>query len=905
MFLLTLLPCQKGEVDTRTVSGTVFCQEDNAGPIPLGGASISLVAGKDTLNTISDNLGRYSFSIDDIFQVTILARYQGFDDFRETYNLFEDHTAIAIRMNRSAQQLEAATIKSEVPFVRIDADTTIFNMAALEKMEGDRALSLLQQIPGFAIVNGKLMIWGEFIDKTYVNGLLVYGDDPMSALALLKADEVKDVHVYDTQYMEDKVRGLKHSKKRRVIDLHTFKQFFSSVDIQAQSRIGEIYEEQEMYNPLRYSAGVDYDSNKEMEQIGLHLNGNNINNGQNGIEVTRSEMPVLFSDNSQFATKAEYVKKWKDAEWGNMVTIGYDYNYHRDLNQNATLIDRIASEGNIEPLHYESFNSTKGRTRYHKALVGAEFHRTPLSDLEFYLGVICDDTDYEQLLNLVNDTGLAGVQSQNQVSKTITRALSISPQIKWSNPYAKSGWVPNAFISYNFSRSPQYSFTKDTLNSSTTRRDLEGDGDDVGNAALMSFWLKKALIDSDIITSELELRYQAEYGDEHKKMFTVDRLLEEGGQTDLINSYDYSWNTFSNLISVGYSLTSASVQLIAVNVGLKSERLLDTERFPQDIHKEYNFMTPCVSLSIAPPLRKDKLYISYFLQGETPAIEQMRKRVDNRNPLRIRMGNPDLKASRRHTIGINYFPHISEDGSSFAIRGLFTIRQNPIVNKIEYYSAPGTLNAWGVDYDIQAGTTLTEYENAGLSTDMFCGMTYDCRIKPLKGIIRSEISSSLRRSPEYMGDNLNCLTTINPALKVSLSVTPAKFLRLTLASETSYIKQMNDCQTILSEAVVENSAASAEIRFLKHFFGDIRYSGLFYRYKCGMGVDNDIHDLTAAVGAFLFNGKLACSISGSDMLGRALNYSTNSTSSEFTSNTESSLGRYFLINFAYRFSNRK
>lgn len=136
-------------------------------------------------------------------------------------------------------------------------------------------------------------------------------------------------------------------------------------------------------------------------------------------------------------------------------------------------------------------------------------------------------------------------------------------------------------------------------------------------------------------------------------------------------------------------------------------------------------------------------------------------------------------------------------------------------------------------------------------------------------------------------------------------MTPAKFLRLTLASETSYIKQVNDCQIILSEAVVENSAATAEIRFLKHFFGDIRYSGLFYRYKCGMGVDNDIHDLTAAVGAFLFDGKLACSISGSDMLGRALNYSTNSTSSEFTSNTESSLGRYFLINFAYRFCNRK
>ena len=144
IFIFTLLPVQKGEDLCVTVSGTIFCQEGK-GNIPLGGAILSLISGKDTLHTISDNSGRFSFSLAPTFEVTVLAKYQGFDDFRETYQLFGNHTAIAIKMRQSREQLNAARIESEIPFVRKEADTTIFNMAALEKMEGDRALDLLLQ----------------------------------------------------------------------------------------------------------------------------------------------------------------------------------------------------------------------------------------------------------------------------------------------------------------------------------------------------------------------------------------------------------------------------------------------------------------------------------------------------------------------------------------------------------------------------------------------------------------------------------------------------------------------------------------------------------------------------------------------------------------------------------------
>ena len=63
MFVFTLLPIQKGEDLRITISGTIYCQEGRKANIPLGGATLSLISGRDTLNTVSDNSGKFSFSI--------------------------------------------------------------------------------------------------------------------------------------------------------------------------------------------------------------------------------------------------------------------------------------------------------------------------------------------------------------------------------------------------------------------------------------------------------------------------------------------------------------------------------------------------------------------------------------------------------------------------------------------------------------------------------------------------------------------------------------------------------------------------------------------------------------------------------------------------------------------------
>ncbi len=889
----------------QNIFGTVFCREETRGNIPLVGASVSLISGKDTLNTISDNLGRYSFDIKDALEVTIVAKYEGFDDFRETYQLLEEKTAVAIRMNRSSQVLDAAKIKSEIPFVKNDADTVTYNMAALQKMEEDRAINLLMQIPGFSIKNGKLMVWGEFIDKTYVNGKLIFGDNPMSAVALLRADEVKSVRVYETQRTEDKQRGLQNSKKRRVIDIQTFNQFISACDLQAQSRIGALTELKNADNRLRYSSGLSFDSNEEMQQLEIYANVNNVDNAQNGISVTKGELPTLYSDKQHAGASCDYVKKWKDAEWGNSLSAYYRFDYDKVTSNNETIIDRIGADGGIEPLHYEQHSISKSRDMAHQALISADFHKTKLKDIGFSIGISCDDLASDASQKILNNAGSLGIQTQDQATGSAGKSFRLSQDFRWSNPYAESGWIPHITLSGSISNSPLIYYNVDTLTTSATRRFLDGNGQDSAKRLLGAFALKKALIDTKIVTSEVELIYQTEYTNEHKQVLTVDYLLPEDCQTDYMNSYDYTWNYVKQTLVAGYTLTSASVRLLEVRAGLAATNQMDMEVFPEEISVRNRAVTPYVSVSVAPPFRKDKLFVNYSMMGETPALQQIRQRVDDSNPLRLLVGNPDLKTPLVHKMGISYLPHITSAGSSFSLQCLLGIIINPIINRIEYYASPSLINVWGVDYEIPAGGTLTGYENADFSMSADCGASYDFRIKPLKGIMKTSANFSWRKTPEFDGDYLNYMTGINPSFNVSLTAMPVRFLRLGLSSATGYAKSMTGADVLLSESVYEKCTASADLRFLQHAFCDARYTASFYRYLNGFGADMHIHHLSCALGYLFLDGNLAVSISGSDMLNSAPYYSTNANGTEFIQQNGASLGRYCLLNIAYSFSNRK
>ncbi|MBR6246545.1 MAG: hypothetical protein IKR15_04225, partial [Bacteroidales bacterium] len=122
-------------------------------------------------------------------------------------------------MEDKPQEIAAAYASAEAKPVTHKGDTVIFNAAAVRTMEGDYAVEILRQMPGVEIKDGSIYVNGEKVRRTYVNGILLFGDDPSSALTNILAEEVTTIKAYDEMAIEDRRRGALHGQKEKVLDV--------------------------------------------------------------------------------------------------------------------------------------------------------------------------------------------------------------------------------------------------------------------------------------------------------------------------------------------------------------------------------------------------------------------------------------------------------------------------------------------------------------------------------------------------------------------------------------------------------------------------------------------------------------------------------------------------------------
>lgn len=157
-------------------------------------------------------------------------------------------------------------------------DTTIFNTRAIKSMSGDGLKDVLEQIPGFSISDAGIFVNGVKVSRTYVNGLLVFGDEAMNAVNALKADEVTQVKVYDEQSAIDKHRGRMNSRKERVLNVITKEKFLSLAQLGVAAGGGLDCAPQGRYAA---AASAAYDS--QMLNASVEVRADNIGSDHNNV----------------------------------------------------------------------------------------------------------------------------------------------------------------------------------------------------------------------------------------------------------------------------------------------------------------------------------------------------------------------------------------------------------------------------------------------------------------------------------------------------------------------------------------------------------------------------------------------------------------------------------------------
>ena len=194
-----LLSLSAGTALAQTKTGSLHgVVVDSAQRVPLIGATVTVASLFDTVTVITDRQG--AFSIGRIRDTLVRTRisYIGYRDFSSRVRIEPKGTRMdTVALGTADYQLEAAVVQGERPLMGQRGDTLIYHAEAIRVLPGDESMQLVLRMPGMEVKDGKITVMGKVVERTYVDGRPLFGENSESALQYLEARDVIEAYVME------------------------------------------------------------------------------------------------------------------------------------------------------------------------------------------------------------------------------------------------------------------------------------------------------------------------------------------------------------------------------------------------------------------------------------------------------------------------------------------------------------------------------------------------------------------------------------------------------------------------------------------------------------------------------------------------------------------------------------
>lgn len=190
----------------------------------IEGAMVVALALPDSVLTkfsLSDGSGRFTLTGvppgSYLLQVTMVGR----ETIRQPFSLEDaDLDAGTIELDVMAVDMEELVVSIEhVPFVN-RRDTLAYNANAFETRANATVEELLARLPGIEIdSDGTITAQGEQVQNVLVDGREFFGNDPTIATRNLPADAIESIEVYDRESDMAEFTGIADGQEQRTINL--------------------------------------------------------------------------------------------------------------------------------------------------------------------------------------------------------------------------------------------------------------------------------------------------------------------------------------------------------------------------------------------------------------------------------------------------------------------------------------------------------------------------------------------------------------------------------------------------------------------------------------------------------------------------------------------------------------
>ena len=904
LILVVILPTNPAQAQVEfDVTGVVA---DSAG-IGVGGAMVVVLAMPDSvLAEWTQTSGNGAFTLQTspgeyILQVTLI----GHKTVRQSFAVNDKNVAVGrVALEVLAVEIDPLVVSVEhVPFIN-QRDTLSFNALAFETRPNATVEDLLRRLPGIEVESdGSIKAQGEDVQNVLVDGREFFGSDPTIATKNLPADAILQIDVYDKESDMAEFTGIPDGEEERTINLGLKEEARRGYFGKASGGLGTDVGNTEPFPspmavdmPLEMSGTrVPYDGALSINrfspttQLALLGNANNVNRpelrqagggGRGGDDGPTPAGSEGFNESLGLGLNASRefgAESWIRTSYFFGMTenlLNQTLEEERLLGSEVASLIQGASEGDADNLNHRlNLNSQVTLADGHDLRIRGNLQAGSLSQSSASL------QDQTVLGQPLNSAATSYLSDQNQ--------LGADGQLTWRKRLNESGRSIVAEARVDFGDSDQFVDLTSMIEKSDpvgrpTNQNLIQEQESIGQTFRHS--VRLSLTEPLGRGQVLEIFGERNAIDENQGK-TVFDLEDNTPVFNPILSSEFD-RTYTYLRGgLRFNRNSDKTRLVfglrVQNSDLKGV-VLDPETNAEPIASGFTNLLPLADLRFQ--LKEGRnIRFRYTTLTREPSMAEFQPFTDNRDPLNIYTGNPDLEPEYRHRLNGEYrlFDQFSFV-NLFTYAGVTITKDNISQSRL---------------IDTQGRQVVTPV-NSGRAWSANGGLNFGTPIRPMGARIELDYRFTYAHESAFVNNAKNESRIRQNAISLSVENRDKAVFDVRAGGGLAFNNIGYSLNQELNQKYIN-----------PHLFADAYYYLNSWTFATGLkfqGYDQDIFgpnlNVTlweASITRLIMNDRAEVQLGAYDLLNQ--NQGVNVTNSSSFNRTEriQSLGRYVMLRFNY------
>jgi len=781
-----------------SVTGKIIDENDDniiGANVILGNATDSLFKAIST-----DKYG--NFKLENVPQGSYKLRvsYIGFKTFSQQIFVRGNIGLGKITIETDNVQLSEVEIVEQTLTVVQKEDTTEINADAFKTNPDATAEDLVKKMPGVTSTNGKISAQGEEVKEVLVDGRPFFGNDPNAALKTLPAEIIAKIQIYDKESEQSQLTGVSDGQTTKTINIITKSNMRSG-------EFGKVYAGYGYDN--KYAAGGNINFFKNARRISIIAQTNNVNQqnfsnddllgvmgsgggGRRGGRGGGSSGDFLVNAQNGISTTHAFGVNYSD-KWGEKVDVSGSYFFNMsDNDARQNLVRTFLSDANDFDQIYSETDSSQSRNINHRINFRLDYKIDEYKNLTI-----------EPRLTIQQNSGSQPIFGQNIASSILLNttdynfasdlaAIDFNGRVSYRQRFEKkgrsfsislnSGYNENTGNSDLLSRNNYFTNTSlsDTLDQNA---DLNNDGWEASARVMYT----EPLGEKAVIYADYDASIKRTNSD--KKAYNFDELTQSYSTLNTPLSNEFVSDYLTQKVGLGVRFGDRKKMMVVAGLGVQWSELTNELIYPTVDNISRTFVNLIPFAMVRKNFSKsENLRLFYRVNTNPPSISQLQNVIDNSNPLKLEMGNPDLEQQVQHRLSLRYNKTNTEKSSIFYATVSADLRENYIGNST-FVARQDTLLADGIV--LGRGGQLIMPANLKGYFNLNGFVTYGFPIKPLKTNLNFNISAGYNTQPGLISGIENFSNTATAGIGITLSSNISEKVDFTLTSMSNINQSTN------------------------------------------------------------------------------------------------------------------